>query len=92
MVIESQAFQIIIKTLDHPDLELKKEAVWAISNITNNKKSPRQCLKIVETGAFEPLCRVLWENDPKMLLVALDAVNNILRAGKDISCESKAFD
>ena len=70
--------------------EVRKEAIWVVSNIctggTNNN-----IMSVIEAGAIEAVCSVLDVNDTKMLLVALDAVDNILKLGMKLNKDYASF-
>merc|ERR1711916_286305 len=56
----------------------RKEAAWAISNLTSGG-SPEHIRYIVSRGAIKPLCDLLFINDPRIVLVALEGLENILK-------------
>jgi hypothetical protein len=68
--------------LIHDDLEIKKEAVWAVSNSTAGA-SPEQFAMIVEKGILKALVSVLNMKDPRILAVALEGIENVLKSGKE---------
>jgi len=82
MVLEGRLMQPVIQVLMHSEFKTRKEAAWAISNATSGGK-PEQIRFIVEQGAIGPLCDILGVADPKVIEVALDALDNILRVGQD---------
>merc|ERR1711916_422065 len=59
----------------------RKEAAWAISNLTSGG-SPEHIRYIVSRGAIKPLCDLLFINDPRIVLVALEGLENILKIGE----------
>lgn len=66
------------------DFQTKKEAAWAISNLTisGNKE---QVAKVVENGVISPFCDLLGVKDTQVVNVVLDGINNILKmAGEDV--------
>mmetsp|Transcript_7488 Transcript_7488/g.15118 ORF Transcript_7488/g.15118 Transcript_7488/m.15118 type:complete len:537 (-) Transcript_7488:493-2103(-) len=71
----------VIHLLQSGDFEIKKEAAWAVSNATAGG-SPQQIEYIVEQGAIKPMCDLLTVQDCKMITVALDAIENILKVGQ----------
>ena len=80
LVLSHPCIGTVISSLNSPDFELKKEALWTISNATH-AASPELALKVIELGAFPLICEVLCMKDSKILLVVLEAINNLLRAG-----------
>ena len=48
-------------------------------------------MSVVEAGAIDAVCRVLSVNDTKMLLVALDAIDQILKTGVAQNCDFLSF-
>jgi len=59
---------------------VQKEATWAISNITNNGK-PKHLHYLVRQGVLPPLVEILKCSDPKIVMVALEGIENILKVG-----------
>ena len=62
--------------------EVRKEAIWVLSNIATGG-SPTQVMGVVEVGAIDALCSILNIDDAKMLLTALDAIEQILKVGAE---------
>jgi importin subunit alpha-6/7 len=60
---------------------VRKEAVWALSNITQHA-SRDQYLWLVEHGALKALSSVLVMNEPRILIVALEAIENTFKMGE----------
>ncbi|KAG0411597.1 hypothetical protein HPB47_011269 [Ixodes persulcatus] len=67
--------------LQKGDHKSQKEAVWAITNLTSGG-SLEQIVYAVQAGVLPPVCQMLAVPEAKTLLVALDAIRNIL-AGED---------
>jgi len=63
-------------------MEIKKEAVWAVSNCTA-AATPQQFHALVEKGIMRALCSVLTMKEPRILAVALEGIENVLKAGKE---------
>jgi hypothetical protein len=63
------------------DFEIQREAAWAISNATSGGRE-EQVRYLVSQNVIRPLCELFACGDSKMVLVALEAVENILRVGK----------
>ena len=64
------------------DSEIKKEAVWAVSNCTASA-SFSQFAVLVEKGIIKALLATLKMNEARILAVALEGLDNILRSGQD---------
>jgi importin subunit alpha-1 len=71
----------LINILINDDVEIKKEAVWAVSNCTAGA-SIEQFQLLVQKGILTALSSVLKMREPRILAVALEGIENILRAGK----------
>lgn len=63
------------------DFEIKKEAAWAISNATSGG-STSQIKYLVQQGCITPLCNLLSVHDVRIVTVALEGLENILRVGE----------
>ncbi|KAK7194229.1 importin alpha [Novymonas esmeraldas] len=72
----------ILECLSAPELDVKKEAVWTIANITFCG-SVMQVKYLVNIGVIPPLCEALRTYDPKIVTVALEAVQCFLQVGED---------
>eukprot|EP00760_Papus_ankaliazontas_P009038 PhM_4_TR13959/c1_g1_i14/m.31989 len=81
-VINANLVPQVIKQLTASEFEVRKEASWTISNLTSGG-SPAQVRYVVEQDVIPPLCELLTVYDPKIISVALEALENILRVGKD---------
>lgn len=62
---------------------VRKEAIWCISNIcSSSAATPKQIQALVDLDAIEAMAEVLDMTDATIVLVALDAIENILKFGK----------
>lgn len=71
----------IVHLLETADFDIKREAAWAICNATSGA-SPLQTEYLVQCGCIKPLVTLLGGSDTKSIVVALDTLDNILKAGK----------
>lgn len=83
-VINANIIPALIQMLHHRDFKVRKEAAWAITNATTGG-SDKQIVYIVEAGAIPPLCEFLSVTDSRMIMVALNGLENILRIGESVS-------
>ena len=75
---------------EHATWEVRKEAIWVVSNVCTGGNNVH-VQSVVECGAIESLCSVLDINDTKMLLIALDALESILRVGQELGKDYCSF-
>lgn len=80
-VLEANLVPPLIEILTNADFDVKKEAAWAISNATSGG-TPMQVKYLVEQGCLEPLCNLLTVHDARIVSVALEGLENILRKGQ----------
>jgi len=71
----------LIHLLQTADFDIRKEAAWAISNATAGGGA-QQIEYLVDAGCIKPMCDLLTVQDSKMIGVALDAIENMLKIGK----------
>jgi len=84
-VIGNNLFQPLINILKTEKYEISKEALWAISNATSGG-SEKQIAFLVNQGVIPPLCGFLKNvQQKKILMVALEGIENILKVGKAIA-------
>ncbi|KAI0218948.1 hypothetical protein L0F63_003096 [Massospora cicadina] len=82
-VVESGLFAPLVSILINDDFKTQKEACWAISNATTCLVQRSDLMDaIVSFGVIQPLCDILTCTDAKILQVALDAIENILKTGE----------
>ena len=81
-VIDHNLIPPLIHLLSNGDFKTRKEACWAISNATSGGlQKPDQIRFLVQQGAIRPLCELLACPDNKIIQVALDGLENILKVG-----------
>jgi len=80
-VIDAQLIQPVVGLMATGDFDIKKEAAWAISNATTSEDLG-VIEHLVEMGCIPPLVNLLTLSDVKVITVALEALENMLKAGK----------
>ena len=80
-VIEANVIPPLIALLRSAEFDIKKEAAWAISNATSGG-TPDQIKLLVQHGCIGPLSDLLGAQDPKIVNVALEGLENILKVGE----------
>lgn len=82
-VIDANIIPPLINILSNADFKTRKEACWAISNATSGGlQEPSQIRYLVSQGCIKPLCDLLSMMDNKIIQVALDGLDNILKVGE----------
>ncbi|CEP16750.1 hypothetical protein [Parasitella parasitica] len=82
-VIESQIIPALVHIMSTADYKIRKEACWAIVNATSGGlNKPSQIKYLVGQGIIKPLCEMLMVLDNKIVQVALDGLENILKVGE----------
>lgn len=82
-VIDANIIPPLIDILRNADFKTKKEACWALSNATSGGlQEPAQIRYLVSQGCIGPLCDLLNSMDNKIIQVALDGLDNILKVGE----------
>lgn len=82
-VIDANIIPPLINILQNADFKTKKEACWALSNATSGGlNKPDQIRYLVSQGCIRPLCDILVCQDNKIIQVALDGLENILKVGE----------
>jgi importin subunit alpha-2 len=77
-VINCGVFPKLIELLKCSEFDIQKEAAWAVSNATSGGTA-EQILYLASQGAINPLCQLLSVADAKVITVALEGLENILR-------------
>lgn len=79
-VIDANIFPSLINILKHGDHKTRKEAAWAVTNATSGG-TPQQIKYVIDQGAIPPLCELLSVTDTKIIQVAFNGLENILKLG-----------
>mmetsp|Transcript_9410 Transcript_9410/g.28374 ORF Transcript_9410/g.28374 Transcript_9410/m.28374 type:complete len:524 (-) Transcript_9410:1064-2635(-) len=77
-VLDAGFVPVLLEHLRTADFDVKKEAAWAISNATYGG-SPEQVVFLVRSGCIQPMCDLLSAPDPKIIKVAMDGLEQILK-------------
>ena len=80
-VIDHRIIPKMIHMLDHEDFDIRKECAWAISNATSGGDD-MQIKYLVDSGAVPPLVNLLDKPDVRIVSVALEGIENILKCGQ----------
>ncbi|KAG3116381.1 Importin subunit alpha-1b [Phytophthora idaei] len=80
-VIDANVIPPLLFQLMSVEFDVRKEAAWAISNATSGG-STEQIKYLVQQGCIPPLVKLLDVQDPRVINVSLDALENILQAGE----------
>jgi len=80
-VMDAGIIPPLIQLLTNAEFDIKKEAAWAISNTTSGG-SPEQLRYLVQQNTIKPLCDLLTCSDARIITVALEGLENILKVGE----------
>jgi len=80
-IIDANIIPHLIALLGTSDFDIKKEVAWALSNATSGGSS-EQIRYLVDCKILEPMCELLSLADTRIILVALEGIENILKAGE----------
>lgn len=80
-VIDNNIFPELVAIIERSEVRTRKEAAWAITNATSGG-SAEQIDYLVQCHALESLCSLLVGGDNKMIQVAMNGIENILKAGQ----------
>ena len=74
----------VVDALNNDQWEVRKEATWVISNVCTGGTT-QHIESLVEAGAIEALCGILDSADAKIIAVALEALEAILKTGEALN-------
>ncbi|EGB10280.1 hypothetical protein AURANDRAFT_1526, partial [Aureococcus anophagefferens] len=77
---DAALLKLVVHQLDAGDWDVKKEATWVVSNVLSGGHK-NHVLALVEHGVIKPLCALLATAEAKIVTVALDALEAILKVG-----------
>jgi importin subunit alpha-1 len=78
-VLDAGAAPVLVHLLRHDEWDVKKEACWALSNATSGG-SAAQIAFLVGQGVVYPMTRMLEVEDLRLVMVALEGLENVRRA------------
>lgn len=79
-MIDANIIPALIEVMGRAEFKTRKEAAWAITNAVSGG-SADQIRFLVDQGCIPPLCNLLTVMDGKIVQVALNGLEHILRAG-----------
>ena len=80
-VIDHQIIPALVAMLEQEDFDIRKECAWAISNATSGGDD-LQIKYLVDSGCVPPLVNLLDKPDVRIVSVALEGIENILKCGQ----------
>jgi importin subunit alpha-1 len=86
-VIDANIFPVLIDIQSKAEFKTRKEAAWAITNASSGGTA-EQIRYLVQQGCIPPLCDLLTVMDSKIVQVALNGLENILRLGEQEAKET----
>jgi importin subunit alpha-6/7 len=72
---------MVITQMASGEWDVRKEAAWVVSNVATGGAAAH-IGQLVECGAVRPLCDLLGVGDNRMVEIALDALEAVLRVGE----------
>ena len=80
-VLDAGIIAPLVSLLANAEFDIKKESAWAISNATSG--GTREQIKyLVQSGCIRPLCDLLTCTDTRIVSIALEGLENILKVTK----------
>lgn len=90
-VINAGVFPKLIELLNSSEFDIQKEAAWAASNATSGG-TPEQIMYLVNQGVVPPMCNLLSVLDAKVITVALEGLENIMRTAQQANVLDRVVD
>jgi len=84
LVIDADIMPTLTQMMKTEDFDIKKEAVWAVSNATCGASDEQMRYLVESTDCLHAFCGLLDLLDPKIILVALEGLENILKVSKTL--------
>jgi importin subunit alpha-6/7 len=87
-VFTSGCLEPIIVLLDAPGaMDIQREAAWAVTNSTASGHA-HHAVTLVRLGCLPPMCALLRSPDAKLVLLAMEGIENVLRVESSCHPES----
>lgn len=80
-IIDEGIIPPLIELLANAEFDIKKEAAWAVSNATSGG-THQQIKFLVSNHCIKPLCDLITCSDSRIVTVALEGLENILKVGE----------
>lgn len=90
-VIDSGCIGDLVLILEAGKFDARKEAAWALSNATSGG-TPQQVQFLIQEGVVGPLCALFDCADPKIVMVALEGIENMVRLDNTPFQDGEAWD
>jgi len=81
LVLNANIIPPLVNLLRDSEFDIQKEAAWAISNATSGG-TPAQISFLVQMNAIPALCDLFTCSNARVVMVALEGIENILNVGK----------
>lgn len=82
-VLDADILPHLVNVLEQGDFKSQKEAAWAVTNLTSGG-ALEQVIELVRQGVMTPFCNLLAAQEPKVILVVLDGLTNILQTAERV--------
>jgi importin subunit alpha-6/7 len=83
-VIDANIIPALVEVMGKAEFKTRKEAAWAVANAASGG-SQEQIRFLVHQGCIQPLCNLLTVLDNRIVLVALNGLEHILKSGQQAS-------
>lgn len=89
-VIQAGAVRPLVQRLENDEFDVKKEAAWSLSNACSGG-SPAHIAAMVQQGVIKALAGLFTSHEPRTVMVALDGIEAILRAGANNTDDDNVY-
>jgi len=85
-VVQQGAMSIVAQLMLHDEFEIRKECVWCVCNATHGGRHDA-IMTIAAAGVIEGLVKLLSVPDARVVIVSMEALENILAVGEALAEE-----